>query len=96
MGLCKQYERFQIPNFQRSYSWKNTQFQDLFSAITENPEGYFIGNVVALKPSVRSDNRLVIIDGQQRLTSISLFLIAARDIVNSFKQNDQTKRIAKK
>jgi uncharacterized protein with ParB-like and HNH nuclease domain len=95
-GLCKQYEKFQIPNFQRSYSWKNKQFSELFSAIIENKEGYFIGNIVALTPTHESDDRLTIIDGQQRLTSISLLLLAIRDEINNLEITDDTNRLKKK
>src|ERR1700679_3398654 len=95
-GLCRQYEKFQIPNFQRSYSWRNKQFGDLFSAILENDEQYFIGNIVCLKPTRQNDNRLLIIDGQQRITSISILLIAIRDEVRTLKLGEESKRLQDK
>lgn len=73
--LCKSFNKFQIPNFQRPYSWKMKQIQDFFKSILENEKEYFLGNIVTIY-----NDPLKIIDGQQRLTSISLLLAAIRDL----------------
>jgi len=72
--LCNTFTSFEIPNFQRPYAWTNKNLQDFWSSIIENEENYFIGNVVAV-----DSTPLKIIDGQQRLTTISLLLCALRD-----------------
>jgi len=47
-SLCKTFERFEIPKFQRPYSWKNKQLQDFFSSIVENENNYFVGNIISI------------------------------------------------
>ncbi|MFA6992091.1 MAG: DUF262 domain-containing HNH endonuclease family protein [Candidatus Gracilibacteria bacterium] len=77
--LVDVYRKFGIPNFQRAYKWKSKQITDFFYSATSNEEAYFIGNIVCVAPNTSSQNKLLIIDGQQRLTTISLALIALRD-----------------
>lgn len=67
-----------IPPYQRAYSWTENQcielFEDLKKAYEENrEEGYFLGNIVIAK-SIEERNRLEVIDGQQRLTSLTLLM----------------------
>lgn len=76
--LCNQYEKFKIPPFQRAYAWKPKQINELWESIITNDKEYFIGNLVCLSPN-DDDERLIIIDGQQRLSTISLILAAIRD-----------------
>jgi len=67
-----------IPPYQRAYSWTESQcmelIEDLKRAYEENVnEGYFLGNIVIAK-SKEEKNRLEVIDGQQRLTTLTLFI----------------------
>lgn len=78
-GLVSSYKRFLVPNFQRSYKWGNKQITDFFSAIDQNDPGYFIGNIVGVLGNKKEEERLVIVDGQQRITTITLMLVALRD-----------------
>lgn len=73
------YKKMIIPNFQRAYSWSNKDITELWNAVTTNTAPYFIGNIVSIEASPEFDNRLQIVDGQQRLTTISLMLMAIRD-----------------
>lgn len=65
-----------IPNYQRPYSWSRDVCYQLFSDIAEaflNEEDYFIGNIVMARG--RDDKkRPNIVDGQQRLITLWLFL----------------------
>ena len=66
--------KYIIPLYQRNFSWRREQIeqliQDVFSAFKQNPYGnYFIGSLVVLK---RSNGDLEVIDGQQRLSVLSL------------------------
>ncbi|NTV22145.1 MAG: DUF262 domain-containing protein [Candidatus Yonathbacteria bacterium] len=88
--LCDRYKRFSMPLNQRPYAWKISNISELWSAILENEEGYFVGNLVCLDPSDESNGTLVVVDGQQRLTTISLILIAIKDIL--IECNDGTKK----
>lgn len=78
-GLVSNYKRFLIPNFQRSYKWGPKQITDFFSSIEQNNENYFIGNIVCVVGDKNQESRLMIVDGQQRITTITLMLIALRD-----------------
>lgn len=78
-SFCSTYKTFLIPHFQRAFKWKNKQINDLWESMITNEKEYFIGNIVCLAASQESDNRVVIIDGQQRLFTISLMLSVIKD-----------------
>ena len=66
---------FVIPPFQRAYSWEKENWEELFDdlkLILDNTTPHFIGSVVIQK----KEYELIVIDGQQRLTTISLLLLA--------------------
>ncbi len=75
--FCDVYKKFGIPHFQRPYAWTNRNIQDLWDSIISNDKKYFMGNMVAVKSS--KEDFLFIVDGQQRLITISLLLSAIRD-----------------
>ncbi|GAA7208208.1 DUF262 and DUF1524 domain-containing protein [Helicobacter pylori] len=75
-----------IPIYQRLYSWEKEQCKELWDDIIkiggdDKMNGHFIGSIlyVLLDGNKHSDNTLLIIDGQQRLTTITLLLTALRD-----------------
>lgn len=57
--------KFEIPFYQRAYSWKKQDIEKLISDIN-NKEGHYLGNIVLKK----NDDKFIVIDGQQRLTTI--------------------------
>ncbi len=61
--------KLEIPEFQRSYVWKSSNIKDLFDSINENSTNYYLGNIVIVKDGT---GRSKIVDGQQRLVSLSL------------------------
>ena len=66
--------RYIIPLYQRNYTWGKDQIealiQDIYEAYNSNPNGnYYIGSLVVLK---RHNGDYEVIDGQQRLTTLSL------------------------
>jgi len=72
-------KRYVMPMFQRDYAWDETEWADLWSdivAIAQEGEGahHFLGALV-LQPS-RDDATLNIIDGQQRLVTLSVLALA--------------------
>ncbi|EPZ94512.1 DUF262 and DUF1524 domain-containing protein [Helicobacter pylori] len=78
-----------IPIYQRLYSWEKEQCKQLWDDIikiggNDKMDGHFIGSILymMLDGTTHSDNTLLIIDGQQRLTTITLLLIALRDHLN--------------
>ncbi|GAA8934278.1 DUF262 and DUF1524 domain-containing protein [Helicobacter pylori] len=80
-----QKNQFVIPIYQRLYSWKKEQCKQLWDDIIkiggdDKMNGHFIGSILyALDGIKHSKNPLFIIDGQQRLTTITLLFIALRD-----------------
>jgi hypothetical protein len=76
----KASERYVIPTLQRPYSWDIRSIEKLWYDILENESGYYIGSVVAVTEG-GALGRDQIIDGQQRLTTLSLVLIAIRDYI---------------
>lgn len=79
-------KRFIIPVYQRNYDWKlencKQLYDDLVKIIVKDRKAHFFGSIV----SVHSDgeyNEFLIIDGQQRLTTISLLMLA---MYNAMKQ----------
>ena len=67
--------RYWVPAYQRIYRWEKEQWEDFWLDINGEGEKQYTGNIV-LRAN-RDDNGLEIIDGQQRLTTIALFVIAA-------------------
>ncbi len=80
-----QEKQFVIPIYQRVYSWEKEQCKQLWDDIiktggNDQIEGHFIGSILyVLDGNTHSNNPLLIIDGQQRLTTITLLLIALRN-----------------
>ncbi|WRF71222.1 DUF262 and DUF1524 domain-containing protein [Helicobacter pylori] len=80
-----QNNQFVIPIYQRLYSWKKEQCEQLWDDIikiggNDKMNGHFIGSILyVLDGNTHSNNPLLIIDGQQRLTTITLLLIALRN-----------------
>ncbi|GAA9551133.1 DUF262 and DUF1524 domain-containing protein [Helicobacter pylori] len=77
--------QFVIPIYQRLYSWEKEQCKQLWDDIikiggNDKMDGHFIGSILYVLDGIKhSNNALLIIDGQQRLTTITLLLIALRN-----------------
>ncbi len=79
-----QTNQFVIPIYQRVYSWKKEQCEQLWDDIikiggNDKMNGHFIGSILYVSADDTHSNPLLIIDGQQRLTTITLLLIALRN-----------------
>lgn len=108
-----QEKQFVIPIYQRVYSWEKEQCKQLWDDIiktggNDQIEGHFIGSIVFVHDGIYTTNynELLIIDGQQRLTTITLLFIALRDhwsdkrkeienhyLINSDKDGDKKFRL---
>ncbi|MFP6035279.1 DUF262 domain-containing protein [Helicobacter pylori] len=84
-----QEKQFVIPIYQRVYSWEKEQCKQLQDDIiktggNDQIEGHFIGSIVFVHDGIytTNHNELLIIDGQQRLATITLLFIALRDYLN--------------
>lgn len=68
---------YNIPRFQRPYSWEKEQIVEFWNdTIKDSESDYFIGSIVVYK---KTDDLFGIVDGQQRLTTITMILCAVRD-----------------
>ncbi len=83
LTFLQQPSQFVIPIYQRTYSWTIKQCQqlwhDILRAADDEISGHFIGSVVYIQDGlyqVASVPQLLVIDGQQRLTTLSIFLSA--------------------
>lgn len=82
--LASSETAFAIPVYQRNYDWTRVQCQKLFSDILtvgtdETVSGHFIGSIVYVHDDVYTVSglrELTVIDGQQRLTTLTLILVA--------------------
>lgn len=80
-------KRFIIPVYQRNYDWKTENckqlYDDLVKVIKNKRRSHFFGSLVSVyEPSGRNTEFLVI-DGQQRLTTVSLLLLAMYNLIKS-------------
>ncbi len=71
---------FSIPSYQRPYAWTVDQASDLLDDLEafhrdETEEGYFLGSIVLIKSEGAPESE--VIDGQQRLTTLTILLSAA-------------------
>lgn len=86
--------QFVIPVYQRNYDWKNAEckelLNDIMSVETEDRGTHFIGSIVFIHEGTYSTSEvkeLVIIDGQQRLTTINILYVA---LYRFAKENSKT------
>ncbi|NHA95542.1 DUF262 and DUF1524 domain-containing protein [Helicobacter pylori] len=78
-----QNNQFVIPIYQRLYSWEKEQCKQLWDDIikiggNDKMNGHFIGSILYVLDGNTPSSPLLIIDGQQRLTTITLLFIALR------------------
>ena len=80
------YNYYCIPRFQRPYSWLRENISDYWTdTIAESDGDYFIGSMVVYKTS---SDLYGVVDGQQRLTTITMMLCAVRNALKSEGFND--------
>lgn len=78
---------YTIPKYQREYTWSYREWEALYDDISENNDEYFIGSIICIPLGDAINPYLEVIDGQQRLTTISLFLTAIYTNLKRHKDN---------
>lgn len=75
---------YAIPRYQREYTWSRAQWDALFDDLLDNELHYFLGSIICINQSqdALTVQSLELVDGQQRMTTLSLLLAA---IYHSFK-----------
>jgi uncharacterized protein with ParB-like and HNH nuclease domain len=91
-------KQYVVPLFQRPYSWKKSEWQLLWDDIlelctTENPRPHFMGSIVTMPTMSVPEGvtKYLLIDGQQRLTTVFILLCALRDRA---KQSEEEEELA--
>ena len=80
---------YEVPRYQREYTWSRDEWENLFNDIKENDEGYFLGSMICInRGSILSTPQpLELVDGQQRAATLSLLLTAIYSILNEHKES---------
>src|SRR3546814_240500 len=84
LAFLKKSPQFVIPIYQRTYSWTERECEQLWSdvlrtGLSEDVSAHFVGSIVYIEQGlyqVSSQSPLLVIDGQQRLTTLTLVLEA--------------------
>lgn len=73
-------EHYHIPKYQREYTWGVNQWDKLLQDIYENDQGYFMGSIICINDGEAASpgDELIyqLVDGQQRLTTLTLLIMA--------------------
>lgn len=78
---------FEIPKYQREYTWGTREWEALFDDLIENDDGYFLGSIICISThSTPVKQKFEVTDGQQRLTTLSLFLVALYSTLSRYKE----------
>ncbi|MCH5186482.1 MAG: DUF262 domain-containing protein [Oscillospiraceae bacterium] len=88
---------FIIPPFQRNYEWNFEQCDELFEDIIksyQNKKAHYLGNIVYYvgKNNGAAYNEYILVDGQQRVTTILILLCALRDLAEEKSTADSINR----
>src|SRR3990172_3845305 len=75
--------QFAVPKYQREYTWGKNEaiefLEDLRSYVDSGTGNLFLGTLI-FDTSKENQKRIKVVDGQQRITTILLFLIACRNV----------------
>jgi uncharacterized protein with ParB-like and HNH nuclease domain len=97
---------FRVPDFQRDFVWKRVgeveefwqdieeQFEDTKEHVSSSESGLFLGNLILCNPDDET-NTFQIIDGQQRITTIFILLIAFRSFLDDLNFDSKKKEITR-
>ncbi len=80
---------YQVPIFQRDYSWDIDDWEDLWNDIEEipNDKTHYLGYLV-LQPIVEGDESYWLIDGQQRITTLSILALAVTALFDKWSKEN--------
>ncbi|MEZ8511103.1 DUF262 domain-containing protein [Vibrio splendidus] len=81
-GIIKGDNKFKVPLYQRDYSWNKTHWNDLWLDIETNRKNnakHYMGSVVLVS---KNKKQYDIIDGQQRLTTLTILVLAVVDTLH--------------
>ena len=91
VGIFNNNYRFEIPEYQRPYSWTTEEVGELLddlsyaarqSSNSSEASPYFLGSVVIIKNDTAP--KAEIIDGQQRITTLTIMLCVLRELAGEY------------
>lgn len=92
--------RFIIPVYQRNYDWKiencKQLYDDLKRVIKDSRDSHFFGSIVSVVNTKGASSEFLIIDGQQRITTISLLFLALVNLLKKKILTDERGNLGKK
>jgi uncharacterized protein with ParB-like and HNH nuclease domain len=94
--LSCENEQFYIPAYQRRYAWTDKQLVELFEDIKmlDDNDQHFLGTILLLTEAHKANiNMLEVVDGQQRIISLSLLLESIKDRFIELQKEDLTRKI---
>lgn len=99
-ALIEGTKQYIVPLFQRAYSWDKKEWEMLWNdlielCVMENPRTHFIGSMVTMPTSLMPEGiaKYLLIDGQQRLTTIFILLALLRDRAKKSHQEELAEEI---
>jgi uncharacterized protein with ParB-like and HNH nuclease domain len=87
-GIIKGDNKFQVPLYQRDYSWQQTHWEDLWLDIETNRKTdskHYMGSIVLVS---KNKKQYDIIDGQQRLTTLTILILAIVDVLKTLVEKE--------
>jgi hypothetical protein len=85
-----------VPRYQREYTWGKSQWESLFDDVLDNDPGYFLGSIICINQSTDalSVQKLELVDGQQRLMTLSLLFASVYHALKSHETDlDDERRV---
>lgn len=86
----KNAEKLIIPVYQRNYDWREEHckklYQDLVRTIQNKKRWHFFGGIVSVSDPMGSSSDYLVIDGQQRITTVSLLLLAMANLISKMER----------
>ncbi|HEX3721439.1 MAG TPA: DUF262 domain-containing protein [Nitrolancea sp.] len=78
---------YEVPKYQREYAWSKQQWDELFDDLLEEEDassGHFLGTIICINRTANAnkENVLELVDGQQRMTTLSILMAAIYKFLN--------------
>lgn len=86
--VIRQFHEIRVDDYQRTYSWRNDQIDELFDDLKEaasSGDSHFFGTLIF---ETRDNKKATIVDGQQRLTTVFILVAALRDEISKLSLNE--------
>ncbi len=72
--------KFRIPRYQRPYAWEEDQVSEFWNDLVGDNQPFFIGSLILNYETLKDTGYIEIIDGQQRLLTITILAAVLRDL----------------